>query len=330
MIRFHRNPTNGDGAQEQEPAVGELEQGLLALYQVPIPTLKFTPVLEPAGRGARWAAVRRPVFVAGAAGVIAAALLLGPGLLGGGTASVNAEQIFSKASAAANTSAAQVSYHLVATTSAPKGGLDSKSETWSRDAAHTRTQSEDSGVIFNGDQLWLWTNVDGQERAVHAASGASAFAAKETLPGSLAQLLASYGGNSCQTAALDGEATVAGRQAYELTVTPSDSCPKAAAANVAGRKGSLRLWVDKQTFIPLKTEGQDGSGTITYQYEVTEIETGQAIPDSVFEYQPPAGVDVAQVQDVSQAKAALSGAGTSGTTAPTSDADNAKLKASGK
>ena len=62
---------------------------------------------------------------------------------------------------------------------------------------------------------------------------------------------------------------------------------------------------------------------------MTEIETGQAIPDSVFEYQPPSGVEVTQVQDASQAKAALAGTSQTGKPTGASDADNAKLQASG-
>ncbi|MGH2632113.1 MAG: LolA family protein, partial [Tepidiformaceae bacterium] len=322
-MNFRRKHSdNLDPSQLTDTPVA-LEQDLFALYQVPTPTLKFSaPVVEPSGHRGRWMKVRRPVAAIAAAGAIAAALLFGPGLLGGGTTPVNAEQIFTRASAAANASAAQTSYHLVATTSGLKGVADAQSETWSRDAAHTRNQSSDSGMIINGDQLWLWTTNDGQLRAVHAASGGAAFASTDTLPGSLAQLLASYGSDGCQTATLGGEATVAGRQAYELTLTPSDNCRKAAGSKVAEPAGSLHVWVDKQTFITLKTEAQDANGNAVYQYQVTEIEVGQAIPDSVFQYQPPSGVDVVQVQDAAQAKSAL--AGTAGKAGPTPGADATK------
>jgi hypothetical protein len=69
---------------------------------------------------------------------------------------------------------------------------------------------------------------------------------------------------------------------------------------------TTRMWVDAGTFINLKTETY-GSGKLLFRYEVTEFETGIDIPDSVFTYTPPAGVEVVEATTPQQMKGVLSG-----------------------
>jgi hypothetical protein len=54
----------------------------------------------------------------------------------------------------------------------------------------------------------------------------------------------------------------------------------------------MTVWLDKQTFLPLKWEVRDGSGAISERSEVTSVEFNVSIPPSTFEFTPPAGVPV--------------------------------------
>lgn len=76
---------------------------------------------------------------------------------------------------------------------------------------------------------------------------------------------------------------------------------KAATAN-AGRAaggnpgqvnlGQMTVWVDTQTFLPLKVETKATDGTVLDQGEVTSITYNVQIPDSTFAYTPPANAMV--------------------------------------
>ena len=56
--------------------------------------------------------------------------------------------------------------------------------------------------------------------------------------------------------------------------------------------GQMTVWVDTQTFLPLKGETKATDGTVLDQYEVTSITYNVQIPDSTFAYTPPANATV--------------------------------------
>ena len=56
--------------------------------------------------------------------------------------------------------------------------------------------------------------------------------------------------------------------------------------------GQMLVWVDKQSFLPLKTEVRNPAGVVLDRSEVTSVEYNIAIPDSVFAYTPPPGASV--------------------------------------
>jgi outer membrane lipoprotein-sorting protein len=60
----------------------------------------------------------------------------------------------------------------------------------------------------------------------------------------------------------------------------------------AGSVTNMQVWVDKHTFLPLKTEVRDGTGAVLDRSEVTSVQYGVAIPDSTFQYSPPAGAQI--------------------------------------
>lgn len=85
--------------------------------------------------------------------------------------------------------------------------------------------------------------------------------------------------------------------------------------------GQMTVWVDTQTFLPLKTETKATDGTVLDRYEVTSITYNVTIPDSTFTYSPPANATVytfngTSAEDVKATIAANEGKGTPPTKKP--------------
>jgi len=115
----------------------------------------------------------------------------------------------------------------------------------------------------------------------------------------------------------EGPAKTSGVKVEAVIVTNAEVKPvnATAAGEPGSNKASLvvaakdnmttKMWVDTETFITLKTESYSGRGLV-FRYEVTEFGTGIDIPDSVFEYDPPAGVEVIEARSPVDMKMALS------------------------
>jgi hypothetical protein len=111
--------------------------------------------------------------------------------------------------------------------------------------------------------------------------------------GQLAGLLANLGGKVCGPAQVQGEATVAGRVAYVISVTPQpDGCPPGRGPLPFAR---ATFWLDKETLRELRTEFLASDGALQSRYEVTRLEMNVAVPDSTFVYIPPPGATVLNV-----------------------------------
>lgn len=172
------------------------------------------------------------------------------------------------------------------------------------------------GSAVNGDDAWLYLSDGNGLRVVHGSSDALGMTWGLGQPDSksLADVLGQYSKDRCQSARQTGEATVLGRTAYviEVSQTP-ESCGLGDGGTIVkrlpdgGDAGTMTVWVDRGTFLPLKTENRDGDGTLIYRYYVTEIQVGADIPASAFEYQPPAGTTVTEVTTAVGAKQALAG-----------------------
>lgn len=123
---------------------------------------------------------------------------------------------------------------------------------------------------------------------------------------SITDVLARYSQDKqCMSAQLAGERTVAGHAVYQINVTPKPTaCGIAVGDYRVGqvRQGTgddasqtvarMQISVDKQTFLPLKTEVRDGSGTVLDRSEVSFLEYDVALADASFSYTPPAGARV--------------------------------------
>lgn len=282
--------------------IAELE----TLYRPPTPELPFdptaftAPALPSPGAATLLHRHWKLAITASAALLIAAAIAI-PVSLGGDTQAVDAQTVLGRAQNAAilNQPATTPSYHLVATTEyAGKGTVTT--ETWYRDSTHFRTEehtpARDSTVIADGDSGWFIETVGTQTAVVHLTGSAAIIppliedsgASDDGLVGLLQQTSAESG---CQSATNAGLQTFDGRTAYVITISASPSPTCGVQKLLYGTQGgSVTAWIDQQTSVPLKAEERDATGTIMFQYTVTQFQVGESIPSSTFAYQPAAGV----------------------------------------
>jgi hypothetical protein len=312
-----------------DDTIDGLDQNLASdlhdLYAAPVPELRFQRAAGPMSNGWLSQLLRhtwRPAAAVGSTAIAVAAVLVGPSLWNG-ESQVNAETIFARTSAAAQSNApasGPQSYHLIAT--AESGAL-STTEVWYVDATHQRTENEytgdgvaDFGVVLGGSDAWMYGNFDGNFRAVHGpASELGMTFPLQTNAGDLGEVLGQYDG-SCQKATQDGEETVAGRAGYRIVVTPDvDACPSIAGepGKDIGKLGTLILVVDKETFLTLRTEQKGDGGLPGYTYTVTSLEVGEDITTDTFSYSAPSGVTVVDVANLTEAKNVISGYSVDGT-----------------
>jgi hypothetical protein len=243
----------GSGAGEDQALRDDLAQ----LFRLPVPVMRFDVQAVPTTAGSqprRW----RPGLFAGAA---AAGLLLfvaGSSLLDGGAAEVSAEQIFERTKVVTAATAAnnlplgeQGAYHMVSRSETSfAGGGATVSETWYLDAEHQRSETRDAatgrilwGSARDGDDLWMYAEVDGKLTAVHSTAGQMAFGFAYGgfgVPGvtDLSDLLDSFA-SECSNATHAGEDVIAGRPVYVIDVTSKPDTCKFEAIRVTAAEGAI-------------------------------------------------------------------------------------------
>ncbi|GAA2149186.1 hypothetical protein FHX52_2719 [Humibacillus xanthopallidus] len=186
----------------------------------------------------------------------------------------------------------------------------------------------ESDVIHNGSDVWLWSSADksavhhtlstDQVRAGSAGKGLPSGLAgglpsgvPSTLPSgaprtpdeAAAAALALMGQDT--TVTTSGAASVAGRSAYELILTPKDK---------ATLVGSVRIAIDSQVHVPLRVQVYSTKRT-NPAFEVGFTAVDFAKPDArQFSFTPPAGTTVTQSDHL------LAGKGGTSANAPTPSA----------
>jgi len=270
-------------------------------------------------RPAQW---RWPAMAAAAALVALLFVALTPGWIG--TDAVSAETILDRAASTAAGSLTVRTYHLLMTGQSPAKGVEtSTTEVWfdgpdrqrstERVVGASGTTDLTQDVIFNGPETWIVSTDKGQSRTIHTiGTHWNKPADDPSAQGSLADLLNRYGDKQCVAARLQsGEGTVAGQPTYVIDVAPKPAAcgprPEVSpvpqqAARVSGQVTSSRLenmsqplvrvWVDKHSFLPLKTEVRDPSGAVLERSEVTRVDYNVSVPDATFTYTPPAGMQI--------------------------------------
>jgi outer membrane lipoprotein-sorting protein len=186
----------------------------------------------------------------------------------------------------------------------------------------------ESDVIHNGTDVWLWSSAD--KTAVHhklssgqARAGATGNHLPGGLPGGVPSALPSGAPRTPDEAAgaalalmgkdttvtTSGTASVAGRSAYELVLTPKDKTTLV---------GSVRIAIDSQEHIPLRVQVYSTKLT-NPAFEVGFTAVDFAKPDArQFAFTPPTGTTVTESDQLTAPKG---GASTNAT--PVKPADRA-------
>jgi outer membrane lipoprotein-sorting protein len=196
----------------------------------------------------------------------------------------------------------------------------------------------ESDVIHNGSDVWLWSSAD--KSAVHHTLGTDqvrAGSAGQRLPSGLpsgvpstlpsgsprtpdeaaAAALALMGQDT--TVTTSGAASVAGRSAYELILTPKDKSTLV---------GSVRIAIDSQVHVPLRVQVYSTKRT-NPAFEVGFTAVDFAKPDArQFAFTPPAGTTVTQSDHVLAGKGGTNPAAPKAT-APTTGQGAPKVVGSG-
>jgi len=149
----------------------------------------------------------------------------------------------------------------------------------------------ETDVVVNGSDVWTYAS--DEKEATHrvlpaAPAGEHGKAAKAdadapSTPQEAAELVLSTIGPSTAVST-DASVTVAGRDAYELVLTPKD-----------GRSliGQVRVAVDAETSVPLQVETLSRTGDDIASVGFTKVDFGT--PDAAqFEFNPPAGTKVTE------------------------------------
>lgn len=170
--------------------------------------------------------------------------------------------------------------------------------------------ASESDLIRNGSNVWTYDSaakaathrtLTGKEKSQH--QGAPGVVPKggpsgmpTSLSGGVSQLLSSLAPTT--KVSTDGTAKVAGRQAYELVVTPKDS---------ASRIQQIRIAVDGDKHIPLRLQVY-ARGSDTPAFEAGFTQVAFAKPDaSEFTFNPPAGTKVTEAKGDEHARPAHPG-----------------------
>ena len=196
--------------------------------------------------------------------------------------------------------------------------------------------ASETDVIRKGTDVWMWNSAD--QSVTHdtltAEKGANQKASQTPpTPQEIAKKLVDEGSKTT-TIATSANDKVAGRDAYELVLTPKDSASRVATVHIA---------IDGITHVPLRVQVYSTKLPNKPAVEVGFTSVSFAVPDaSVFAFSPPKGAKVTQAKHDSthqqptadqkkaaeQAKAAAKTVGTGWTTIQTGTIDLTALKAS--
>ncbi len=179
---------------------------------------------------------------------------------------------------------------LVTTISGLPAGAPGSStvELWSQRPKLSRVVAETGDketllMVSNGQKIWIYNSQANTYFSVPAPRGGVStlgMAGGSLLPTMISHLLENH------RVSLVGLGTVAGRGTYELRIVPRNNA-------VGFGFGSIDLWVDRQTFLPLEyrtrltAPGTVKTVSMTMRY--TQVAYNVAVPPGTFTFTPPPG-----------------------------------------
>jgi outer membrane lipoprotein-sorting protein len=153
-------------------------------------------------------------------------------------------------------------------------------------------QDGDFVAVANGATTWTWDSMTNTATRYSSPSGSGATASPAPAPQAsldpataIAALVQKLAPNA--TLSVSGQAVVAGRQTYTLTLTPTSPVTTF---------GSVRVAIDGQRWVPLRVQvfaKGDGSAVMSAGFKTVSF---SAISDSLFSFSPPSGATVIHKQ----------------------------------
>lgn len=189
--------------------------------------------------------------------------------------------------------------------------LSGQQEIWLAPSHHLRSEgsnlASDGTVqqylsVSDGATTWMAT-IDGSGTHVlvnTVSSSAPDWDFSTFFGGSVAnltQLVDQVRTSGCRTVDLRGQEMIAGRSAYIVDIG-ANTCgahPTIAPSSFGifdTFDGRQVLWVDAETFFPLKMQQYGPNGTAGLGYTMTSIAYNPTLPDGLFTYIPPPGAEV--------------------------------------
>lgn len=169
-----------------------------------------------------------------------------------------------------------------------------------------RGQSE-SDLISNGQELWAWSNQSQTAVRTELGAGDGEHLPRPAAPQDLArELLTSV--EQYSSVSTDMNRRIAGRAAYEVTITPTDT---------STRVQQVKLAVDAETWLPLRLQVfSTTSSDPAIEIGFTKINYTQPNA-SVFEFTPPPGAEVIETNTPGE----ITDTASEPTTGPTTEQD---------
>jgi outer membrane lipoprotein-sorting protein len=88
-----------------------------------------------------------------------------------------------------------------------------------------------------------------------------------------------------------GMESIDGRTTYLLETTPKEN---EEASQLIDR---TKIWVDKETWMPLRYEIYNGNGNLTLKIEIRDLKVNSGIPDSEFRFEIPKGAKIVETKE---------------------------------
>ncbi|HEY3315483.1 MAG TPA: outer membrane lipoprotein carrier protein LolA [Bacillota bacterium] len=137
-------------------------------------------------------------------------------------------------------------------------------------------------TVFDGQTMWFYNPQDNEvtvfEQAGEDVTGQDQKALLSGVVGEVSRATA---------VKVAGRARVVGRPAYLVELTP----PGPKGEDVVQRE---RVWVDRQTWLPLKVEAYNAGGAVISAATYTQVKVDAGLPDELFRFSPPQGAEVIQ------------------------------------
>ncbi|UGV40265.1 outer membrane lipoprotein-sorting protein [Methanococcoides orientis] len=145
----------------------------------------------------------------------------------------------------------------------------------------TKQPAEQAGtiVVSNGETMWTY---DPRQNSVVIMEMPDLDLDQEI---NYAGLIAQFLNES--DVSFSGMEKIEGRNTFIMNLEPKEEVPSAGPFT-----GNIKVWVDEETWMPLKYDIYDTDGNVIISVEVRNLQVNTGISDEVFEFEIPEGAEV--------------------------------------